>query len=103
MDFYADAHSRNPNTTICIHLLLLSLSETFNVSPANPNISTISENDERLWLGNPFYTEPGAFPLLEIHFSDQNGPYVLPNQNRSSLTESHASSQLPRMHAAFPL
>ena len=102
MDFYANAHSRNPNTSIRIHPLLLSLSETFNTSPANPNISTISENDERLWSGKPFYTEPGAFPPLEIHFSDQNGPYVLPNQNCSSLTESHASSQLPRMHAAFP-
>jgi hypothetical protein len=102
MDFYADARSRNPNTAVRIHPLLLSLSETFNASPANPNISTTSENDERLSSESPFYTERSALPSLEIHFSGQNGPHVLPNQNRYSLTESYADSRLPRMHAAFP-
>jgi hypothetical protein len=46
------------------------------------------------------YTEPGALPPLEIHFSGKNGPYILSNKNRYPLTESQTGSQLPGMHAA---
>jgi hypothetical protein len=78
MNFYAETHDRNPNLTIRIHPLLLSLSETINVSETSPDISTISENDERALRSN-LYTSPGAFPPLEIHFSGQNGSSLLFN------------------------
>ena len=86
------------HSTPLIHPLLLSLCATFN--EANPNISTISENDGRVLLESD-YTEPGTFPPLEIHFLGKNGLYVLSNQNCYSLTEPHTSSQLPRMHAVL--
>jgi len=78
LNFYIDAEKRN-TTPIRIHPLLLSLSETVKVSPESPEISSISENDERV-LNNPLYTSPSALPLLEMHFSGQNGLSLLPNQ-----------------------
>jgi len=78
LNFYADAQKENP-TPIRIHPLLLSLSETVNASPKSPEISSISENDKRV-LKNPLYTSPSALPLLEMHFSGQNGLSLLPNQ-----------------------
>ena len=78
LNFYADAKKQNP-TSIRIHPLLLSLSEAVKASPKSPDISGISEDDERV-LKNPLYTSPGAFPLLEVHFSGQNGLSLLPNQ-----------------------
>jgi len=85
MNFYANTHKANPNLTIRIHPLLLSLAETINASDANPDIRTISENDERA-LRSDLYIPPSAFPLLEIHFSGQNGPSLLSNQNGYFLT-----------------
>jgi hypothetical protein len=85
MNFYANARSRNSNLTIRVHPLLLSLAETINASETNPDISTISENDERTLRSN-FYTAPSILPPLEIHFSGQNGPSPLYNQNGHALT-----------------
>ena len=73
MNFYADTINQNSNLIICIHPLLLSLSEAINASETNPNISAISENDERV-LRSKFYISPSALPPLDIHFSGQNGP-----------------------------
>jgi len=47
MNFYANTRKANPNLTIRVHPLLLSLAKTINASDANPDIRTISENDER--------------------------------------------------------
>ena len=81
---YADTHKRNSNTPIHIHLLLLSLKETIAASETDPDISTISENDERV-PRNHLYTSPSAFPLLEIHFSGGNGASLPSNLNDPSL------------------
>ena len=72
MNFFNNAHKLNPNLMIRIHPLLLSLSETIDESETNPKINSISENDGRALRSN-FYTSPGTFPLLEIHFSGHNG------------------------------
>jgi len=80
MSFYANACSRNSTVTIHVHSLLLSLSKTINASETNPDISTISENDERALRSN-FYALPSALPLLEIEFSGQNGLSLLSKQN----------------------
>ncbi len=85
MNFYANTCKANPNLTIHIHPLLLSLAETINALDANPDIRTISENDERA-LRSDLYILPNAFPSLEIHFSGQNGPSLLSNQNGYFLT-----------------
>jgi hypothetical protein len=49
----------------------------FEASKADPNISTVSENNKRVLRSN-FYISPSAFPLLEMHFSGQIDPYILP-------------------------
>jgi hypothetical protein len=85
MKFYADARSINSNLTIRVHPLLLSLSETMDASETNPDITTISENDERASRSS-FYTSPSEFPPLEIHFSGQDGPSLLSDQNSRTLT-----------------
>lgn len=85
MNFFVDACSGNPNLAIRVHPLLLSLAETINASEANPDISAISENDERV-LKSKYYTLPSKLPLLEIHFPGQNGPSLLSNQNSQALT-----------------
>jgi hypothetical protein len=85
MNFYADTLHRNPNLTIRVHPLLLSLSKMINASQTNPDIGTISENDKRA-LRSDLYILPGALPPLEIHFSGQNGPSLLSNQNGYALT-----------------
>ena len=85
MDFYVDARERNPNLTIHIHPLFLSLTEAFQVSETNPDISAVSENDERTF-GSRFYTSPNALPPLEMHFSGKNGPSPPCNQNGCALT-----------------
>jgi hypothetical protein len=85
MNLYFDARKRNPSLTIHVHPLLLSLAETINASETNPDISTISENDERV-LGSKFYTSPTELPPLEIHISGQTGPSLLSNQNGHILT-----------------
>ena len=72
MNFFASASKRNPEHKIRAHSLLLSLTEAISRSETNPDISAISENDERV-LGNKYYTSPTEFPPLEIHFSGQNG------------------------------
>ena len=76
MNFFASACERNPEYKIRTHPLLLSLTEAISGSETNPNISAVSENDERV-LGNKFYTSPTEFPPLEIHFSGQNGSSLL--------------------------
>jgi hypothetical protein len=76
MNFFASACERNPEYKIRTHPLLLSLTEAISGSKTNPNISAVSENDERV-LGNKFYTSPTEFPPLEIHFSGQNGSSLL--------------------------
>ena len=80
MNFYASVRNKNSESTIRIHPLLLSLSETIDASETNPDLSAISEDDERV-LGTGYYTFPSTFPLLEIHFPGQNGLFILPNQN----------------------
>ena len=100
MNFYNNATAIRPDVAIRAHPLLLSLTEAFDASEANPDISTVSENDERVLRSN-FYTSPNAFPPLEMHFSGQIGPYILqlsPNQNCYFLIEFHTSSWLPKMH-----
>ena len=72
MNFHASASERNPAHKIRTHPLLLSLTEAISRSETNPNITAVSENDERV-LGSKFYTSPTEFPPLEIHFSGQNG------------------------------
>jgi hypothetical protein len=84
MAFYNAAVNTNPNLNIRVHPLILSLTETINASETNPDIKTISENDERALRSN-FYTPHNAFPPLEIHFSGQNGR-SLSNQNSYYLT-----------------
>jgi hypothetical protein len=54
-------------------------------SEDNPDISSMSETDERA-LNSPFYNLPSALLLLEIHFSGKNGLSLLPNQNDYTLT-----------------
>jgi hypothetical protein len=76
MNFYKNAISISPDVAIRAHPLILSLTEAFNASEANPNISTVSENDERV-LRSKFYISPIAFPPLEMHFLGQIGPYIL--------------------------
>jgi len=83
MNFYADTRKKNPNLTIRIHPLLLSLADKINMSETNPDISTISENDERATKSD-LYTSPGAFPPLEIHFLGQDGPSLLSNKDDCS-------------------
>src|SRR5229473_5669242 len=57
MAFYLSAHRRNPEHTIRVHLLLLSLTKVINASHTNRDISTISENNERA-LKSIHYTLP---------------------------------------------
>jgi hypothetical protein len=80
MDFYfhAGAHGKSSDPAIRVHPLLLSLSEAIKASETNPDISSISENDERVLRSN-IYTLPSALPPLEIHFSGQNGSPLLSN------------------------
>lgn len=85
MEFYAGARRRNLEHTIHIHPLLLSLTETVNASPKKPDISTISENDERAMRSN-FYTSPSTFPPLEIHLPGQTCPSLLFHQCGYALT-----------------
>ncbi len=74
----------NPNSTIRVHPLLVSLSEAVHASASSPDISSISENDERALRSN-FYTSPSEMPPLEIHSSGQNGPSLLSNINGYAL------------------
>ena len=85
MAFYLSTHHRNPEHTIHIHLLLLSLTEVINASHTNRDISTILENDERA-LKSILYTLLSTFPLLEIHFPGQNGQSLLFNWYGNALT-----------------
>lgn len=85
MNFYVDARERSSNTPVRVHPLLLSLTATIDASEAHPDISTISEYDERV-SGSKYYTSPGAFPPLEIHFSGQNGSSFLSDRNGYALT-----------------
>ena len=85
MNFFVNASSGNPNLTIRVHLLLLSLTETINASEENPDISAILENDKRV-LESRYYTLPSKLPPLEIHFPGQNGPSLLSNQNSHTQT-----------------
>src|SRR6266852_6856411 len=74
----------NPNSTICVHPLLVSLSEAVHASASSPDISSISENDKRALRSN-FYTSPSKMPPLEIHSLGQNGPSLLSNINGYAL------------------
>lgn len=85
MNFYAPFHVGNSNLPIRVHPLLLSLTETISASETNPDISTISENDERALRSN-HYTSPNALPPLEIHFSGQNGRSLFSKQKDCALT-----------------
>jgi hypothetical protein len=85
MAFYLSACCRNPEHTIHVHPLLLSLTEIIKASHTNPDISTISENDERA-LKSKLYTLPSIFPPLEIHFPGQNGQSFLFNHYCNALT-----------------
>jgi hypothetical protein len=85
MTFYVAARNRNPSLNIRVHPLLLSLTAAIDASETNPDIKAISETDERA-LRSEFYTSHSTLPPLEIHFSGQNGPSFLSNQNSYSLT-----------------
>ena len=86
MRFYQAAYKENPNIPIRLHPLLLSLSETINLSETNPDISTISENDKRVEvLGHNLYISPSALPTLEMHVLQQNSTPLLSNQNGYAL------------------
>src|SRR5713101_3209995 len=74
----------NPNSTIHVHPLLVSLSEAVHASAVDPYISSISENDKRALRSN-FYTLPSKMPPLEIHSSGQNGLSLLSNINGYAL------------------
>ena len=84
MSIYADTHRENPNTPIQVHPLLLSLSETINVSKTSPQIAAISENDERALTSN-LYTSPSVLPPLEMHFATKNGWSLLSTWNGYAL------------------
>jgi hypothetical protein len=96
MTFFVNARKRDPNLTIRVHPLLLSLTETIDASETNPDMKAISENDERA-LRSAFYTPPNTLPPLEIHFSGQNGLSLL----QSKQLFSHICSWLPRMHGIY--
>jgi hypothetical protein len=85
MKFYIGTCKTNANPIICVHPLLLSLTETIDASDTNPDRSSVSENDERV-LGSNFYISPSILLLPEIHFSGQNGLSLLFNQNGYALT-----------------
>ena len=99
MNFFHDSCKRNPSLTIRVHPLLLSLTETFEASGTDPDLTAVSENDERV-LGSKYYTSPGALPPLEMHFSGQNGPSPPPIQGDKLSPRQH--SRLPRMHDIRP-
>ena len=85
MNFFVDASRRNPDITIRIHPLLLSLAAILAASEDNPDIGSMSEADERV-LNSPYYNPASALLPLEIHFSGKNGPPLLPNPNDYTLT-----------------
>ena len=85
MDFYLNAISKSPKIPIRVHPILLSLTEAMNESMMNPDIKTVSENDERV-LKQDIYTPPSELPPLEIHIRGGNGLSLLPNQNDYALT-----------------
>ena len=97
INFYAATSNRNSGIAIHIHPLLLSLSETINASGTDPDISAISENDQRA-LSSDRYTPPSELPLLEMHLYGSNGPSLLLYQ----MLYSHVGSWLPRMHGICP-
>jgi hypothetical protein len=80
MNFYAEANTRSPGIVMRIHPLLLSLSKTIEASEIDPDISAISENDERA-LSSDRYTLPSALPPLSIHLNGSNSLSLLSYQN----------------------
>ena len=98
MNFFNDTCKIKSNLMIHIHPLLFSLSETINESETNPMINNISENDRKA-LRSSFYTSPGAFPPLGIHFSGQNGSSPL---IEIDMPLQYIGSWLPRMYGICP-
>jgi hypothetical protein len=49
-----------------------------NASEKSPDISTISKNNTSIFE-NSMYTSPSALPMLEMHYSRQNGLSPLSN------------------------
>jgi len=98
MTFYVATCERNPNLTIQVHPLLLSLTEMLNTSEKILDIRNISESDERALRSN-LYTSPSVLPPLEIHFSGQNGLSLLFNKK---WLYSHIGSWLPRVYGICP-
>jgi hypothetical protein len=74
------ANARSPGIIIRIHPLLLSLSKTIDASEIDPDISAISENDERALTSNR-YTSPSELPPLSTHLYGPNGLLLLSYQN----------------------
>jgi len=97
INFYATASNRNSGIAIRIHPLLLSLSEMINASGTDPDISAISENNQRA-LSSDRYTLPSKLPLLEMHLYGSNGLSLLSYQ----MLYSHIGSWLLRMHGICP-
>jgi len=56
-----------------------------NTDETKPDLSAISESDERVLTDN-LYTSPSELPPLEIHFPGQNGRSLLSDQNDHALT-----------------
>src|SRR6267378_3733282 len=71
--------SRGSQTPPRVHPLLLSLSETWCASDISPNLSSISEDDPRVFKSK-YYVPPRELPPLDASFSgddlsDTNGMY----------------------------
>ncbi len=84
INFYANASNRNSGISIRIHPLLLSLGKTIDASETDPDISAISENDERALSSNR-YTSPSDFPPLGLHLYGIHG-LSLPSYQNAILT-----------------
>ena len=75
------------NLVPCVHLLSLSLNHTIRTLELNtePDIIFISEYDLRV-SESMHYKPPALFPLLDMHFSGQNGAPPLSIANGPTLT-----------------
>ncbi|KAF8259620.1 hypothetical protein EI94DRAFT_1813058 [Lactarius quietus] len=65
---YFEELPRDKKAPTCVHPLLLSLCEAWNVSNDSPDIHSISENDPRV-IGGIYYVPPSELPPLSAHFT----------------------------------
>lgn len=55
-----------------VHPLFLSLAGAYDESEDTPNISSVHEEDSRIFRSN-YYTPAKNLPPLDIHFCGKNG------------------------------